>query len=266
MKYFKILGLILCTIAIASNTYAKECFLLSKNNKIIHIEGDCDKRYPPCSTFKIAISLMGFDAGILIDETHPTWDFKPGYVDWLERWKQPHNPKLWLSNSCVWYSQIITKKLGEKQFSEYTKRFNYGNQDVSGDKAMNNGLTKSWLSSSLTISPQEQIRFLNKLVTNTLPVNIDAQEKNKNIMYQETLSNGWELYGKTGNGSQLDADGSKVKDRQVGWFVGFVRKGEEVITFAQLIADDSKQETYASLRAKASLKKNIEKIIAVIAG
>ena len=72
MKYFSkfpapktIMRLILFTLVITSSAYAKECFIVSKNNKLIHVEGDCDKRYPPCSTFKIAISLMGFDAGIL---------------------------------------------------------------------------------------------------------------------------------------------------------------------------------------------------------
>ena len=262
MTYFKIFALILCTIAIASSADAKQCFIASENNKFIHVEGACDNRYPPSSTFKIAISLMGFDSGILIDETHPSWAFKPGYVDWLEQWKQPHNPKLWLSNSCVWYSQVITKKLGEKQFSDYTHRFAYGNQDTSGDKGMNNGLTNCWLSSSLTISPKEQINFLNKLVTNTLPVSVDAQEKTKNNMYQETLPSGWELYGKTGNGYQLGADGNKIKDRQVGWFVGFVRKGEKVLTFVQLIADEDKQATFASWRAKAALKDRINHTLA----
>jgi beta-lactamase class D len=73
-------------------------------------------------------------------------------------------------------------------------------------------------------------------------------------MYQEALANGWMLYGKTGNGSQLDADGNKIQDRQVGWFVGFVRKGDKVITFTYLIADEDKQTSYASVRAKAALK------------
>ena len=81
-------------------------------------------------------------------------------------------------------------------------------------------------------------------------------------MYQETLPSGWELYGKTGNGSQLDADGNKIKDRQVGWFVGFVRKGEKVITFVQLIVDEDKQATYASWRAKAALKDRINHVLA----
>ena len=42
------------------------------------------------------------------------------------------------------------------------------------------------------------------------------------------------LYGKIGNRSQLGADGNKIKDRHVVWFVVFVRKGEKVIIFVQL--------------------------------
>jgi len=264
IRQMKIFTSFLFIFSLVLSHYANaetNCFIASENNRIIHVEGECDKRYTPASTFKIAISVMGFYSGILIDETHPTWNFKPGYVDWLDRWKQQHNPKLWLANSCVWYSQIITEKLGMEIFTEYTKRLNYGNQDTSGDKGMDNGLTNCWLSSSLAISPKEQIDFINRLVANKLPVSIDAQEKTKNIMYQETLPNGWELYGKTGNGSQLDADGNKMHDRQVGWFVGFTRKGEKVITFAYLITDDQKQESYASLRAKAALKDRIGKIL-----
>jgi beta-lactamase class D len=188
------------------------CFIASDNNHIIHQQGICNKRYTPASTFKIAISLMGFDSGILQNETHPTWNYKPDYADWLERWKQPHNPKLWFANSCVWYSQITTKKLGIERFTAYTKRLKYGNQDTSGDKGMNNGLTNCWLSSSLSISPREQINFLNQLTENKLPVTLKAQEKTQNIMYQETLANGWKLYGKTGSGSQLDANGNQIKD------------------------------------------------------
>ena len=85
-------------------------------------------------------------------------------------------------------------------------------------------------------------------------------------MYQEVLTNGWELYGKTGNGSQLADDGTKMEDRQVGWFVGFLRKDENVITFVQLIADDEKQETYASLRAKTLFKDRIHNILAGVDG
>lgn len=261
MSYFSLLFLTFFTITFTKNLDAKACFIASENNRIIAEEGSCDKRYPPFSTFKIAISLMGFDSGILIDESHPTWNFKRGYTNWLDCWRQPHNPKLWFVNSCVWYSQVITQKLKMGPFTEYTQRFNYGNQDTSGDKGMNNGLTHCWLSSSLRISPQEQIAFLNKLSANKLPVSMDAQLKTKAIMYQEVLPNGWKLFGKTGNGPQIDADGNKIQDRQVGWFVGFVRKGKRVITFVYLIADDKKQDSYASVRAKTALKKSIVRVV-----
>ncbi|HBX3937445.1 TPA: hypothetical protein MH011_29220 [Klebsiella pneumoniae subsp. pneumoniae] len=44
--------------------------------------------------------------------------------------------------------------MGVDRFTEYVKKFEYGNQDVSGDSGKHNGLTQSWLMSSLTISPQ----------------------------------------------------------------------------------------------------------------
>ncbi|ABV76811.1 MULTISPECIES: penicillin-binding transpeptidase domain-containing protein [spotted fever group] len=87
--------------------------------KIIKQEGNCESRYAPCSTFKIAISLMGYDDGFLIDETHPKLPVKAGYADYLEVWKQSQTPKDWMKNSCVWYSQIITKELGIEKFRDY---------------------------------------------------------------------------------------------------------------------------------------------------
>ena len=245
----------------ASNANAASCFIAAENDHMIAKEGACDERYTPASTFKIVIALMGFDAHILLDQTQPVWDFKPGYVDWIQRWQQPHNPKLWFVNSCVWYSQVITKKLGMDRFNTYVRRFHYGNQDTSGDKGMHSGLSHCWLSSSLKISPQEQIDLLNQLVANRLPVSVDAQEKTKSIMYQSRLPNGWDLYGKTGNGSYAVLSGQKRQDRQAGWFVGFVRKGNKTITFVQLIIDEDQQDTYASLRAKAALKDRLEQLI-----
>ncbi|MFA1687981.1 penicillin-binding transpeptidase domain-containing protein [Candidatus Rickettsia barbariae] len=87
--------------------------------KIIKQEGNCESRYAPCSTFKIAISLMGYDDGFLIDETHPKLPVKEGYADYLEVWKQSQTPKDWMKNSCVWYSQIITKEVGMEKFRDY---------------------------------------------------------------------------------------------------------------------------------------------------
>ena len=184
---------------------------------------------------------MGYDSGILIDATHPEWPFKKGYVDFLESWKHPQTPTSWVKNSCVWYSQVLTSKLGLEKFKTYLAKFNYGNQDISGDKGQLNGLTNCWLSSSLKISGEEQIAFLQKLINKQLPVNPKAHTLTKQILFVEDLPNGWKLYGKTGSGNLLNKDGSRNEDRQIGWFIGWVENGHRKIVFAHAIEDTEKR-------------------------
>lgn len=86
--------LLLCSIMLSAGAaFADSCFIAKENGKVLKTEGDCEKRYAPESTFKIPLSLIGFDSGILVDEMHPVWPFKEGYVDWQEVWKQDQTPK-----------------------------------------------------------------------------------------------------------------------------------------------------------------------------
>ncbi len=239
-----------------------DCFLVKENDKFIKEDGDCKSHYAPCSTFKIVLSLMGYDDGFLIDETHPELPFKEGYDDYLEVWKQSQTPKSWIKNSCLWYSRLITKELGYEKFHSYVTKFNYGNQDISGDKGKNNGLTNSWLSSSLEISPEEQIAFLQKLVANQLPVSLKAQEMTKNIMFIEDFADGWKLYGKTGSGNRLNEDRTvKLQDRQIGWFVGWLQKNDRTVFFVHFIEDTKPYDSYAGRRSKEAAKEKLKELI-----
>ena len=65
---------ILCTV-IADGT----------SGKILKQQGNCDQRITAASTFKIALSLMGYDAGYLTDELFPALPFREGYPDWRPR-------------------------------------------------------------------------------------------------------------------------------------------------------------------------------------
>lgn len=247
---------------IAPQVAAADCFLVKENNKVIKKEGNCKTRHAPCSTFKIPISLMGYNEGILIDETRPEWPFQTGYADYIDKWKQPHNPSLWMKNSCVWFSQVLTEKLGMSKFKDYVTKFDYGNQDVSGDKGKNNGLTNSWLSSSIEISPEEQAIFLQKLIDNKLPVSLQSQEMTRKILFMEELPGGWKLYGKTGSGSPLSKNRmQKLEGHQIGWFVGWIQKDNRTIIFTNFIEDQ--QKTYAGPRAKEAAK---EKLLQIIKG
>ncbi len=243
-------------------TFANDdCFLAKENGVIIQQEGECELRQAPCSTFKIAISLMGFNEGILSDAAHPQWSFKNGYSDFLEIWRQPHNPTQWMKNSCVWYSQVITQKLGMKRFKKYVHSFAYGNQNVSGDKGHDNGLTRSWLSSSLLISPQEQIEFLTRLKQNKLPVSVKAVNMTEQILFVEELPRGWKLFGKTGAGYFFNEDGSLQQNKQIGWFVGWAENGSRTIYFSQFVTEMDNKEFSTGKHAREMVKRKLLQLV-----
>ena len=227
----------------------KNCFIARENGHTLQSKGDCNTAYTPQSTFKIPLSLMGFDAGLLHDDSHPVWSLPAREDPYINVCKSDHSPKTWMRDSCLWYSRILTKNLGMQSFKKYIKKFDYGNQDLSGEKGTNNGLTHAWITSSLTISPREQTDFLQKLVNNALPVSELAKTKTKEILFIQELPGGWKLYGKTGSGVLRDKQGNKTNIQQ-GWFVGFIEKEGRHIVFASHVVDTTIQKTYASLRAR----------------
>jgi len=239
-----------------------DCTLLAEaqSGKILLQQGQCEQALPPNSTFKIPIALMAYDAGLLQDERLPVLDFKAGYADWIESWKQPINPSSWMQYSVVWYSQILTQQLGMARFQDYLQRFEYGNQDASGDAGKDNGITNSWLSSSLRITPIQQLHFIRKLVNQQLPVSAQAQSLTKKITYLSNLNNGWRVHGKTGTGRL--ADGSSAAQDQIGWFIGWADNGKQQIVFVHQIQDQIPAEQgYAGPRAKTALLARLPELL-----
>lgn len=222
---------------------AESCFLAKEKDAFLKSEGDCSTVYAPESTFKIALSLMGFDSGILKNERDPHWSLPDGVDPYINVCKGDHNPRTWMRDSCLWYSRILTTKLGMEKFQNYVSKFSYGNMDLSG------GLTGAWVSSSLKISPNGQTEFLQKVVDHKLSVSHASYDKTKKIMFIQEMAGGWKLYGKTGNGKQIDKEGNKT-DLQHGWFVGYIEKGSRRIIFASHIVDNEKRSTFASFRAR----------------
>jgi beta-lactamase class D len=257
-----ILSILIILLSLNTKVFADtKCFIIKEKDHILKEEGDCKERHSPCSTFKIAISLMGYDDGILIDELNPEWPSKRGYSDYVEGKKNSQNPTSWIKNSSIWYSQIITTKLGLEKFKSYIAKFNYGNQDISGDKGKDNGLTHSWLASSLKISGLEQVDFLQKLLDGNLPVSSKAQNLTKNIFFIKEMPNGWKLYGRTGTGYLQNADGSYNKEHQIGWFIGWIAKGERQIIFVHYIEDAQKMDLPAGYRAEEKAIEEVMKLI-----
>lgn len=198
--------------------------------KPLHRSGACASRFSPCSTFKIPLALMGFDAGILTGPHAPAWDYDPKlYRANRDAEKQRTDPTSWESNSVVWYSQEITRRLGAAAFRAYVDRFGYGNRDLTGNPGKNDGLTHAWLMSSLTVSPDEQVAFLRRMLAHRL-VSAKAHALTESILPAFDGSHGWRVHGKTGSG-WADRDQSRL-----GWFVGWADKGGRRVVFAKLVA------------------------------
>lgn len=198
-------------------------------------EGICDQRFAPFSTFKLPLAVIGYEAGILTDGETPRWEWHAGLTA-PDRDHKPVDPTIWERDSVLWYSREITRLLGNEAFGRYVGELGYGNGDVSGIPGKDNGLTHGWLGASLTISPDEQVAFVRRLLQGGLPVKANAQAWAAAIL-PDFEAGGWTVSGKTGSGWVSDAQGLYYRDQPLGWFVGWAQRGEDVVVFARLRVD-----------------------------
>lgn len=167
------------------------------SGETLYRDGVCDRRFSPASTFKVPLSLIGYDAGILGDEHTPSWNYKPEF-NAVKRDRKTVDPTIWERDSIIWYSREITRRLGAGRFAGYVTKFGYGNMDVSGNAGKNDSLTRSWVNSSLEISPVEQTDFLRRLLAGEMPVSARAHNMTKAII-PTFQAGGWTVQGKTGS-------------------------------------------------------------------
>ena len=223
------------------------CFLLydMKSDKTIcrFNEKRCAARVPPCSTFKVALSLTAFDQGILRDETTTyKWD---GKDRGNPVWNRDSSAADWIKNSVFWYSQRVVRQMKAETLRGYLKKFDYGNQDMSGTP---DGF---WLDSSLAISPDEQLQFMKRLWRGDLPVSTRAIEITRKLMYLETSPAGVVLSGKTGSG-HLHPE--KHDGLGIGWFIAHISGPHGEYLAVVNYSDQKPEKDYPGLIAKQICK------------
>ncbi len=185
----------------------------------------CTERFTPCSTFKIANTLIGLETGII---SGPEFSLKwNGVKRSIAPWNQDHTLRSAFSNSVFWFYQEIAQRVGPERMTAAVRRLEYGNQDTSG------GSTNFWLESTLRISADEQVAFLRRLWADDLPLRKDAQQITRELMVLSRGPDGRVLYGKTGTAGDAKADIATL-----GWFVGCVTKGERKFFFATRITGE----------------------------
>lgn len=241
----------------------RDCRLLldAKTGRTLVRQGPCAVRHSPCSTFKIPLAVMGFDAGVLKSAHEPAWDYDPKYPSSRPEEQTRLDPTAWEKISSVWYSQKLTGQLGMAAFQRYVDMFSYGNRDLSGDPGQDNGLTHAWLMSSLAISPDEQVAFLQKLLSGKLGVPHRPIVLTQEIMPVFPAGDGWTVTGKTGSGFQRKSDGTLDRTLALGWFAGWAVKGGRTLIFANLILDESPQPGYGGLRCRDAFLRALPSLV-----
>jgi beta-lactamase class D len=113
----------------------------------------------------------------------------------------------------------------------YLALLEYGNQDMSAGLTIN----PAWISSSLAISPREQVDFIQKMIHEKFSISNSAIQMTKALLLKEELPEGWKLYGKTGLGTTYRKDDDL--SLKVRWFVGWIENDHAFFPFAYLITE-----------------------------
>ncbi len=216
-----------------------------QNNYLVYNKELVDKRLPPASTFKIVNSLIALETGAIGDENEVIrWDSVqrsfPG-------WNSDNNLTTAYKYSVVWFYQELARRTGPKQMRHWIDKVNYGNNDLSG------GIDKFWLTGGLRISPAEQVKMLVRLNHSELPFSPKTIETVKKIMIAKETPD-YTLRAKTG---WRDEDA-----RDIGWYVGYVVRGDKTYYFANCIMSPPENKNFAKARIEIVL--NILKELKII--
>jgi beta-lactamase class D len=179
-----------------------------------------EQRFSPASTFKIPHALIGLSLGAVqgVDERIPyTGDANPFMRERLE----PMGLRGAMRVSNVPLYQELARRIGLARMREAIQRLHYGNEQIGST------VTTFWLRGPLAISAVEQTRFLSGLAHQSLPFPRQAQQQVAEIT-QVDAGEGWSLHAKTG---WQNAPGPGV-----GWWVGWVQRGERITPFALNLA------------------------------
>ena len=209
-------------------------------------------RFSPFSTFKIPNSIIALETEVVsdIDQTL-NWDRQkyPAEDWWPKIWSADNNLERAIKYSVVPAYRHVASLIGAEKVKRYVVDFDYGNKDISS------GIDSFWLGGSLKISALEQIAFLKKFYNGQLNISSRTSRLVKAILIQEQ-EKGYTLSGKTGAGT-IDQE----QNAALGWYVGYVEKGNNVYYFALNIEGDNFNEI---LKPRIEITRNILKQLGII--
>jgi len=187
---------------------------LNENKYVIYNKERCNQRFLPASTFKILNSLIALETGVIKDENEIIpWDSVARQFD---KWNSDQTLRTAIKYSAVWAYQELARRIGQERMQHFVDTVRYGNCNIGG------GIDHFWLDGALQISPIEQVEFLKRLYSDSLPFSKRNLGIVKDIMINDKGVN-YILRGKTGWAGST------------GWYAGYLEANNDTYFFANNI-------------------------------
>lgn len=160
--------------------------------------------YLPASTFKIMLSLVALELGVVQDDKFiiPFNGDSSGRADW----DRDLNLREAFEVSSEPFFKEVARRIGKEKMQHFLDTVRYGNRTI-GDS-----VATCWTDNTLKISSDEQVGFIRKMYFNQLPFTDRSQRIVRSLMLRENANNR-KLYYKTGWGEN---DTAKIL-----WVCGF---------------------------------------------
>lgn len=194
----------------------------------------------PASTYKIPNSIIALETGVVEnDSTLFKWD---GQERALNVWEQDLIFKDAFHLSCVPCYQIVARSIGVERMSTYLNELEYGSMKVD-----TTSIDLFWLEGESKISQFQQVDFLKRFYEKQLPISKRTYVIMKRMMVIEE-NNDYKLIGKTG--------WSIRNDKNNGWFVGYLEKGNNTYFFAANVEpkEEFSRDSFVSDRKRVVFK------------
>lgn len=188
---------------------------LSGEETFIHDDRRAAQRFSPASTFKILNTLIALEEGATSGQGEVLrWD---GQVHEIADWNRDQTLESAFKVSCVWCFQQMANKVGAEKYRAYLSKTAFGELREAF------AVTTFWLDGALKVSAWEQVNLLRKIYRRTLPFSASSYAVLREVMLVEQ-ADAHVLRAKTGWAAGMTP--------QVGWYVGYVEKGNDVWFFA----------------------------------
>ncbi|AEG01606.1 class D beta-lactamase [Methylomonas methanica] len=190
----------------------------------VHNTFRAQQRFAAASTFKIFNTLISLEEQVISGKDAPLkWD---GHIYDIPDWNRDQTLETAFKVSCVWCFQELARRIGSETYRNYIRSAKYGLLHEPFNQ------TEFWLDGDLEISAIEQVDFLKKVYTRSLPFSPATYETLRQIMRVEQTP-AYSLWAKTGWATRINP--------QVGWYVGYVETLSDVWFFAaNMVIHDQK--------------------------